>query len=175
MHPTRNQQSLAFHDDLQQRQDRPLSVTGFGEVTIDCVEGQAFNGFHIAARREILKGPDPDVTRCDASSTAPGNWRSRITVSPVETAASALVVGIPSACIASLTRYSRRTGPNEARTSRAGRTAFGPHPSVGHRAACRRGLTARQGGLRGRRQAAKRNCRIDARHTPSRSARRPEE
>jgi hypothetical protein len=28
--------------------------------------GEAFNGFHVAARGEILEGSDADVTRCDA-------------------------------------------------------------------------------------------------------------
>ena len=44
-------------------------------------------------------------------STAPGSMVSRITFSPEVTAASERVVGMPSANIASLTMYSRRTGP----------------------------------------------------------------
>jgi hypothetical protein len=55
-----------------------------------------------------------DATRV---STAPGKGFSRQTGSPVVTAASARVVGIPSAAIASLTAYSRRTGPSAARPS----------------------------------------------------------
>jgi hypothetical protein len=35
-------------------------------VPIDYVAGEVFNGFHVAARGEILEGPDADVTRCDA-------------------------------------------------------------------------------------------------------------
>ncbi len=50
-------------------------------------------------------------------TTAPGSSVSRRTVSPVITAASERVVGIPNACIASLTRYSRSTGPKAARPS----------------------------------------------------------
>ena len=49
-----------------------------------------------------------DATRV---STAPGSAVSRITGSPVVTAASERVVGMPSAAIASLTMYSRSTGP----------------------------------------------------------------
>ena len=49
--------------------------------------------------------------------TAPGKGVSRQTVSPVVTAARVRVVGIPSAAIASLTMYSRRTGPSAARPS----------------------------------------------------------
>src|SRR5438552_4967362 len=55
-----------------------------------------------------------DATRV---STAPGKGVSRQTGSPVVTAARARVVGIPSAAIASLTMYSRRTGPSAARPS----------------------------------------------------------
>ena len=44
-------------------------------------------------------------------STAPGSTVSRITGSPVMTAASERVVGMPSANMASLTMYSRSTGP----------------------------------------------------------------
>src|SRR6185437_15936336 len=48
-------------------------------------------------------------------STAPGSAVSRITISPVTTAASDRVVGIPSAAIASLTMYSRSTAVAPAR------------------------------------------------------------
>ncbi len=50
-------------------------------------------------------------------STAPGKAVSRITGSPVITAASERVVGMPSAAMASLTMYSRSTGPSAARPS----------------------------------------------------------
>ena len=55
-----------------------------------------------------------DATRV---STAPGRGISRRTVSPVATTASDRVVGMPSAAIASLMMYSRRTGPSAARPS----------------------------------------------------------
>jgi hypothetical protein len=35
-------------------------------VAIDYVAGEAINGLPVAARGEILEGPDADVTRCDA-------------------------------------------------------------------------------------------------------------
>jgi len=49
------------------------------------------------------------------SSTAPGSAVSRITLSPDMTAASERVVGMPRLNIASLTMYSRSTGPSAAR------------------------------------------------------------
>ncbi len=48
---------------------------------------------------------------------APGSRCSRKTASPVATAAKARVPAIPNACMASLTRYSRSTGPKAARPS----------------------------------------------------------
>ena len=60
--------------------------------------------------------------------TAPGSMVSRITFSPVMTAASERVVGMPMACIASLTMYSRRTGPSAARPSPRRENGVGPEP-----------------------------------------------
>jgi hypothetical protein len=71
MHPARDQQSLALGDELKERQERPLRVSGLGELTIDYVVGEEFNGFHVAARGEILEGPNADVTRCDAGQYRP--------------------------------------------------------------------------------------------------------
>ena len=39
MHPTRDQQGLAFHDGLKQRQAGPLGIAGVGEVAINHVVG----------------------------------------------------------------------------------------------------------------------------------------
>ena len=60
--------------------------------------------------------------------TAPGSGVSRITLSPVITAASERVVGMPSAAIASLTTYSRSTGPSAARPSPRRENGVGPEP-----------------------------------------------
>ena len=61
-------------------------------------------------------------------STAPGSTSSRTTGSPVVTAASARVVGTPSAAIASLTTYSRSTGPSAARPSPPRENGVRPAP-----------------------------------------------
>jgi hypothetical protein len=66
-----------------------------------------------------------DATRV---STAPGKGVSRQTGSPVVTAASVRVVGIPSAAIASLRMYSRRKGPSAARPSPCRENGVGPDP-----------------------------------------------
>ena len=95
MHPTRDELTLALDDGSKHGQRRSFQVSRFWEVTIDHVAREAFNGLDVAARGEILEGPDADVTRCDAGQAAPGIGRSRKTPSPVKTAASARVVGIP--------------------------------------------------------------------------------
>ena len=60
--------------------------------------------------------------------TAPGSSVSRYTVSPVATAARARVVGMPRAAMASLTRYSRSTGPRAARPSPEREKGVRPEP-----------------------------------------------
>ena len=57
---------------------------------------------------------------------APGNRRRGTRAPPSSTAASARVVGIPSECIDSLTRYSRNTGPSAARPSPPAREGRSP-------------------------------------------------
>ena len=59
--PTRDQRGLALHDDLKQRIGGSFSMPGIGEVAIDYVIGQTFDGFIVGACREILKGSDADV------------------------------------------------------------------------------------------------------------------
>ena len=60
--------------------------------------------------------------------TAPGKGSSRSTVSPVATAARARVEGMPSAVMASLTTYSRNTGPSAARPSPPRENGVRPAP-----------------------------------------------
>ncbi len=62
------------------------------------------------------------------ASTAPGSGVSRCTGRPVATTASARVVGMPSACIASLTMYSRSIGPTAARPSPPRANGVAPEP-----------------------------------------------
>ena len=71
-----------------------------------------------------------DATR---ASTAPGTWAcrpstSRTIDSPVATTASERVVGMPSACIASLIKYSRSIGPTAARPSPPRANGVRPDP-----------------------------------------------
>ena len=78
---------------------------------------------------KILECANTNMTaRDERVSTAPGSGVSRHTVSPVATAASERVVGMPNAAIASLTIYSRSTGPSAARPS--------PRRENGRRARC---------------------------------------
>ena len=61
-------------------------------------------------------------------STAPWSTVSRYTGSPVAATARLRVVGIPSACMASLMMYSRSIGPSEARPSPRRENRVGPAP-----------------------------------------------
>ena len=92
----------------------------------DDVISEAPDRIQIPARRKELEGADTDVARRRRGSVPRRAWRSRQTGSPVVTAASARVVGIPSAAIASLTMYSRRTGPSAARPSPRRENGVGP-------------------------------------------------
>ena len=83
----------------------------------------------VAARGEELEGADADVAGGDAGQHGAGQRRlAHARCSPVVTAASARVVGMPSAAIASLTMYSRSTGPSAARPSPRRENGVGPEP-----------------------------------------------
>ena len=62
------------------------------------------------------------------ASTAPGRTVSRRTGRPVATTASERVVGMPSACMASLTTYSRSIGPTAASPSPPRANGVRPEP-----------------------------------------------
>ena len=62
------------------------------------------------------------------ASTAPGSTASRRTGRPVATTASERVVGMPRACIASLTTYSRSIGPTAAKPSPPRENGVRPEP-----------------------------------------------
>ena len=82
----------------------------------------------VAARGEILEGADADVARGHAGQHGAGQHGLAHHRSPVMTAASERVVGMPSAAIASLTIYSRSTGPSAARPSPRRENGVGPSP-----------------------------------------------
>ena len=71
MHPTRDEQSLALDHSVEQRQRWTFRVPCSRKVTIDNIAGEPFNGFDVAARGEILEGPDAYVTRRDAGQYSP--------------------------------------------------------------------------------------------------------
>jgi hypothetical protein len=108
-----------------------------------------------------------DATRV---STAPGKAVSRQTGSPLVTAASARVVGIPSAAIPSLTMYSRSTGPRGARPSPRREYGVGPAPLSWISRARRRSRSPRRGEWRVRHRVEGRKFRTGGRHKPWRAA-----
>ena len=97
-HPLRHQPRLRRDDGVQQAQ----RTLGLRIVARDHVVGQRPQRLGVAARGEELEGADADVAAAPRGSAPRRAGRaSRSTVSPVVTAASARVVGMPSACIAS--------------------------------------------------------------------------
>jgi hypothetical protein len=127
LHPAGHEIGEAPHDRLEECPVRIFRVAGLGVVPVDRVIGKAAQVLRIAARREILKRARKwlDATRV---STPPGSTRSRMTLSPLRIAANDRVVGIPSAAMASLTTYSRNTGPSAARPSPRRENRVGPDP-----------------------------------------------
>ena len=108
------------------------------------------------------------------ASTAPSSSVSRCTGRPVATTESERVVGMPRACIASLTMYSRSIGPTAARPSppRAnGRATRALEMKIAKRDRGRR--RARRAAVHDRRRGAAPNRRTDDRRSPARRARRP--
>ena len=133
MNPTSSQRDdqigLARDDAVQQRMIGAVGICRIRIMPRDDVIGELPHGLGIAARGEILEGSDPDVAGGDAGQDSAGQRRlaqarSRRSI----TAASERVVGIPSAAIASLTMYSRKTGPSAARPSPRRENGVGPDP-----------------------------------------------
>ena len=122
--------------------ERPVKLWGIKKLRV--VAGQDIvcekaNGLDVAPGSKILEGSYPDVAGGDPRQHGSRKLRLAENGLAGRTAASARVVGIPSAAIASLTIYSRRTGPRAARPSPRARTAWAQSPSAGCRVARRRG------------------------------------
>ena len=94
----------------------------------DRVVGELAQPLRVAARGEVLEGADAQVARGHAGEHRAGQRRSRRTVSPVATTASARVVGMPSACIASPISTSRSIGPTAALPSPPRENGVRPEP-----------------------------------------------
>ena len=172
MHPTRDQQGLAFHNGLNERQAGPLGIAGLGEVTINDVVGRRSRPPGRRARRNIGRCRHG----CDWKRHGSHGSRQR-------------AVAINK--FAGRDGRQRPCGRNSERMHRFANEIFAQDRSQGGAAISapreRRSARALQlnvaplavssrtspGGLHGRRQAEERNSRTDARHRPSRSARRP--
>ena len=85
--------------------------------------GEAPQQIDIPGGRRVLEAADPQVAAGDAGEHCAGSDVSRCTLRPVATTAKDRVVGMPRACIASLTMYSRNMGPTAAGRRRRGRRA----------------------------------------------------
>ena len=100
-----------------------------GVVARDRVLGELAHALDVAARGEELERADADVARRDARQHRAGQHASRgSTGSPVATTASARVVGMPSACMASPISTSRSIGPTAALPSPPRENGVRPEP-----------------------------------------------
>ena len=171
-HPPRHQRRLRRDDRLEQREVRVLGVRGRGVVPGDRVVGQPPDRSRSPVPRGVLEAAHPQVTARHPGQHRAGQRGLAVYRRPVATTASARVVGMPSACIASLTRYSRSIGPTAARPSPPRANGVCPEPL---RWRSRMGLgagRARRAAARARRPAAGRSRRTGGRHRPGLPARR---
>ena len=93
----------------------------------------------------------------------------RITASPVRVAASARVVGIPNACIASPNKYSRSTGPAPPCHRRHAKAGVRPDPFKWMSRRCPYGRSLRPEAALGHLPTAERNRRTGARQAMARA------
>ena len=109
----------------------------------------------VAGHRRVLERADAHVARRDAREHRAGQHAPRAAMSsPVATTASARVVGMPSACIASPITYSRSIGPTAALPSPPRANGVRPEP-LRCRSRRRRGRRRpRRAAARGRRRGA---------------------
>ena len=127
-HPLRHQLGLARDHRGRAARDRAAArVARLRVVAGDDVIGQQAQRLDIAARGEELEGADPDVARRHARQHRAG--QRRLAPAPARRSSrrpATRVVGMPSAAIASLTMYSRSTGPSAARPSPRRENGVGP-------------------------------------------------
>jgi len=128
-HPSGNQGCLDGDHRFEQREVGAFGLRRRGGVVAgDRMIGE---GVAIARRRRStrrMEAPDSQVTAGDADQHGAGSTVSRSIGRPVLTTASERVVGTPSACIASLTMYSRSIGPTAARPSPPRANGVRPDP-----------------------------------------------
>ena len=127
-HPLRDQRRLGGDDRLEQREVGLLGVGGGRVVPGDRVVGEAAQQVDVAGGAAYWKLPTRRWLLATRASTAPGSRVSRRTGRPVATTARERVVGMPRACIASLTTYSRSIGPTAARPSPPRANGVRPEP-----------------------------------------------
>ena len=128
-HPLRDQRRLGGDDRLEEREVRVLGVGGLGVVPGDRVVGEPAQQVGVAGGAGVLEAADPQVAARDPGQHGARAARSRAAPggrSP--TTASERVVGMPRACMASLTTYSRSIGPTAARPSPPRANGVRPEP-----------------------------------------------
>ena len=128
-HPLRDERRLRVDDALEEREVRVLGVGRVGVVAGDRVVGEPPHERRVVVRRRVLERADAQVARRDARrAPRPAASARARSCSPVATTASARVVGMPRACIASPITYSRSIGPTAALPSPPRANGVRPEP-----------------------------------------------
>ena len=101
---------------------------GVGVVPGDRVVGEPAQQVDVAGGPGVLEAAHPQMAAGDPGEHGAGQQGLPAHRRPVATTASERVVGMPSACIASLTTYSRSIGPTAARPSPPRANGVRPEP-----------------------------------------------
>ena len=125
-HPLGDQRRLRLDDGLEERESAAARPPGGGARSRS--RRAAAASVRSGRRAAYSKVPTRRWLAATRVSTAPGRNVSRATRSPVATTASARVVGMPSACIASPITYSRSIGPTAALPSPPRANGVRPEP-----------------------------------------------
>ena len=163
----RDQRRLGGDHRIEQCQVRVLGGGGVGVVPGDRVIGQPAQQVDVVGGPRVLEAPDPQVAARDPGENRSGQQGLAVHGRPVATTASERVVGMPSACIASLMTYSRSIGPTTASPSPP--RANGVRPGTLEMQVAqphRRRRRARRAAGRARHPAAGCTRRTDARRRP---------
>ena len=126
--PLRDEVRLAGYDLFEKSAVRVRRASRFRVMAGNHVVGEVPDRIHVCADREELKCADADMAGGDAGQD--GARLRQVTADALggRDTASDRVVGMPSATIASLTMYSRRTGLRAARPSPLREKGVGPEP-----------------------------------------------
>ena len=111
-HPAGHQVRLGGDHPVEEGEVGAVGGRGGGEVAGDRMVGEPTQEFDVVGGPRVLKTAHPQMAAGDPGEHRPRQFGLPAHHRPVATTASERVLGMPSACIASLTTYSRSIGPD---------------------------------------------------------------